>query len=385
MMGHGSSTARRVGRASRPRGARSVTRRLEPVPEHVHAPASRRRYSHQAAWRRACAIGAEPDRHAGRKSDAARQPRARSEAERPRARHGGAARSPSLPRAARALADLTRALAKPSPARASTALGGTGAAKRRRGWAGHWPAGQEANRKRTAERYAEAKQKIGSLTLKVSEGAEITVNGKSVGKSPLPGPVFVSPGAATVIATIGDKTMKKTVALDVGESREVEIVIEGEAAAVGPVAPPSENGSAGASASGSATGDVKPPTGSSFKTIGMIASGAVAVIGLGVGVGFYMKKQSAKDEAEGFKDDSIKQVGAGGCPESGATGACADLADANDRAKSARTISTVGFIGAGVGAAAFVAFVLMPSKKHSAVVHPVLDRHTAGLAAYGSF
>ena len=264
-------------------------------------------------------------------------------------------------------------------------MGGTGAAKRRRGWAGHWPAGQEANRKRTAERYAEAKQKIGSLTLKVSEGAEITVNGKSVGKSPLPGPVFVSPGAATVIATIGDKTMKKTVALDVGESREVEIVIEGEAAAVGPVAPPSENGSAGASASGSATGDVKPPTGSSFKTIGMIASGAVAVIGLGVGVGFYMKKQSAKDEAEGFKDDSIKQVGAGGCPESGATGACADLADANDRAKSARTISTVGFIGAGVGAAAFVAFALMPSKKHSAVVHPVLDRHTAGLAAYGSF
>ena len=385
MMGHGSSTARRVGRASRPRGARSVTRRLEPVPEHVLAPASRRRYSHQAAWRRACAIGAEPDRHAGRKSDAARQPRARSEAERRRARNGGAARSPSLPRAARALPDLTRALAKPSPARASTALGGTGAAKRRRGWAGHWPAGQEANRKRTAERYAEAKQKIGSLTLKVSEGAEITVNGKSVGKSPLPGPVFVSPGAATVIATIGDKTMKKTVALDVGESREVEIVIEGEAAAVGPVAPPSENGSAGASASGSATGDVKPPTGSSFKTIGMIASGAVAVIGLGVGVGFYMKKQSAKDEAEGFKDDSIKQVGAGGCPESGATGACADLADANDRAKSARTISTVGFIGAGVGTAAFVAFALMPSKKHSAVVHPVLDRHTAGLAAYGSF
>ena len=179
--------------------------------------------------------------------------------------------------------------------------------------------------------------------------------------------------------------MKTTVALDVGEPREVEIVIEGEAAAVGPVAPPSENGSAGASASGSATGDVKPPTGSSFKTIGMIASGAVAVIGLGVGVGFYMKKQSAKDEAEGFKDDSIKQVGAGGCPESGATGACADLADANDRAKSARTISTVGFIGAGVGAAAFVAFALMPSKKHSAVVHPVLDRHTAGLAAYGSF
>ena len=249
----------------------------------------------------------------------------------------------------------------------------------------NWPAGQEANRKRTAERYAEAKQKIGSLTLKVSEGAEITVNGKSVGKSPLPGPVFVSPGAATVIATIGDKTMKKTVALDVGESREVEIVIEGEAAAVGPVAPPSENGSAGASASGSATGDVKPPTGSSFKTIGMIASGAVAVIGLGVGVGFYMKKQSAKDEAEGFKADAVNEYGSAGCPKTGKTGACADLADANDRAESSGTFSTIGFIGAGVGAAGFVAFALMPSSKNSTAVHPILNQHMAGLGAFGRF
>ena len=247
----------------------------------------------------------------------------------------------------------------------------------------NWPAGQEANRKRTAERYAEAKQKIGSLTLKVSEGAEITVNGKSVGKSPLPGPVFVSPGAATVIATIGDKTMKKTVALDVGESREVEIVIEGEAAAVGPVAPPSENGSAGASASGSATGDVKPPTGSSFKTIGMIASGAVAVIGLGVGVGFYMKKQSAKDEAESIRNDN--KLGSSDCSSGAKASACADLADANDRAESSRTISTIGFIGAGVGTAAFVTFALMPSKKHTAIIHPVLDQHTAGLGAYGRF
>ncbi|MBI3206614.1 MAG: hypothetical protein HYZ29_34065 [Myxococcales bacterium] len=117
----------------------------------------------------------------------------------------------------------------------------------------------------------------------------------------------------------------------------------------------------------------------------MIASGAVAVIGLGVGVGFYMKKQSAKDEAEGFKADAVKEYGADGCPKTGKTGACADLVDANDRAESAGTISTIGFIGAGVGAAGFVAFMLMPSKKQAAVIHPLLDRHTAGLAAYGSF
>ncbi|MBK7581326.1 MAG: hypothetical protein IPI67_14065 [Myxococcales bacterium] len=58
----------------------------------------------------------------------------------------------------------------------------------------HWPAGQEASRKRTAARFEEAKQKIGTLTLKVSEGADISVNGKPVGKSPLPGPVFIDAG-----------------------------------------------------------------------------------------------------------------------------------------------------------------------------------------------
>ncbi|MBK7581323.1 MAG: hypothetical protein IPI67_14050 [Myxococcales bacterium] len=251
----------------------------------------------------------------------------------------------------------------------------------------NWPAGQEASRKRTAARFEEAKQKIGTLTLKVSEGADISVNGKPVGKSPLPGPVFIDAGAATIEAKIGEKVVKKTVALDVGDAREIELVIEGEAAAVGPVAGPPGNGdgSGGANANGNASGDLKPPGGSSVKTVGMIASGAVALIGLGVGVGFYMKKQSAKDDAEGFAADAVKQFGSGGCPKSGKTGVCADLADANDKAESSGTISTIGFIGAGVGAAGLVAFMLMPSKKQSAVLYPLLDEHTAGLGASGRF
>jgi hypothetical protein len=121
--------------------------------------------------------------------------------------------------------------------------------------------------------------------LKVTEGAEISINGKAVGKSPLPGPVFVEPGAATIEAKIGDKSAKKTIAMDVGEARELEIVIaarrrwgrrRGREAGMA------------ARARGGRRGErdrhVKPPAGSR-STIGMIASGAVAVVGLGVGVG----------------------------------------------------------------------------------------------------
>ncbi|MCL4751105.1 MAG: hypothetical protein KJ015_13125, partial [Myxococcales bacterium] len=187
----------------------------------------------------------------------------------------------------------------------------------------------------------------------------------------------------TIEAKIGEKSAKKTIAMDVGEAREIELTIEGEAAAVGPEVPPGESGSA--SAGGSATADVKPPSGSNVRTIGMIASGAVAVIGLGVGVGFYMAKQSAKDDAEGYKADAVKQFGSGGCPKTGKTGVCADLADANDSVQSKETISTIGFIGAGVGTAAFVAFMLMPGSKQGTAIHPILDQHTAGLGAYGRF
>jgi hypothetical protein len=250
----------------------------------------------------------------------------------------------------------------------------------------NWPAGQEASRKRTAERFAEAKKSVGTLMLKVTEGAEITVNGKSVGRSPLPGPVFIEPGAATIEAKIGEKSAKKTIAMDVGEAREMEIAIAGEAAAVGPEAPPGEPAGASAAGSASVGGDVKPPSGSSVRSIGMIASGAVAVIGLGVGVGFYLAKQSAKDDAEGYKADAVKQVGANGCWNQPSAAPCKDLADANDRAKSAGAISTIGFIGAGVGAAGYVAFMLlMPSSKSATALHPLLDQHTAGLGASGRF
>ncbi|MBE7478796.1 MAG: hypothetical protein HS104_02235 [Polyangiaceae bacterium] len=120
-----------------------------------------------------------------------------------------------------------------------------------------------------------------------------------------------------------------------------------------------------------------------MRTIGMIASGAVAVIGLGVGVGFYMAKQSAKDDAEALRADNT--LGTTGCATGASSSICADLADANDRAQSSRTISTIGFIGAGVGAAAFVAFLLMPSSRSSTAIHPLLDQHTAGLGAFGRF
>ena len=258
----------------------------------------------------------------------------------------------------------------------------------------NWPAGQEANRKRTAERYAEAKQKIGSLTLKVSEGAEITVNGKSVGKSPLPGPVFVSPGAATVIATIGDKTMKKTVALDVGESREVEIVIEGEAAAVGPVAgdPAGANKDPGQPAQGD-NGAVKvDSSGVQPKTMVLIAGAGLTLVAAGLGIYYTLEKSSAQDDADGLRSDLSKKYGSKACVGSSTPAQCSELVDALERRDDAKQISTVAFIASGaLLAATAVTYFAWPSEKRASAsggrlnVFATPQSHGATFGVLGSF
>jgi hypothetical protein len=253
----------------------------------------------------------------------------------------------------------------------------------------HWPAGQSEARARTEQRLTEAKKSVAQLTIKVtSDGAEISVNGNVVGTSPLEGAVFVEAGAINVEVKSGDKSMKKTVALDKGEEREV--VVE--------IAPGSDASAGAAGGAGATSTDAQPPqpkgdTGpvddhpqhkSSLKKIGLITSGAVAAVGLGVGVGFLLAKNSASNKASSL--DSDNHLGTTGCSANPQPAACSDLADANNSAKRDATISTIGFIGAGVGVAGLVAFLLMPdSKPTTATIHPLLGQHTVGLGAYGQF
>lgn len=228
----------------------------------------------------------------------------------------------------------------------------------------NWPAGQEASKRRTQERFAEAKQHVGTLSLKVSEGAEITVNGKAVGKSPLPGPVFIEPGAATIEAKIGDKSARKTVALDVGEARELEIVIEGEAAAVGPEAEPAAGPSrpdpgAGGSVKADSSG-MKP------RTVALIAGAGLTVVAAGVGVFYTLKKSSAQDDANGLRSELSSKFGGQACSGSSAPAQCADLTDALERRDDAAQISTGAFVASGVLlAATAVAYFVWPAGHES--------------------
>src|SRR6185503_10534547 len=52
-------------------------------------------------------------------------------------------------------------------------------------------------------RLAEARQKVGALSIQVSEGgAEVLVDGRSIGRSPLADEVFVDPGSRRIEARL---------------------------------------------------------------------------------------------------------------------------------------------------------------------------------------
>ena len=100
-----------------------------------------------------------------------------------------------------------------------------------------------------------------------------------------------------------------------------------------------------------------------------------------------MAKNSAKDDIDSFRADVRRNLGANGCYSQPNATVCSDLDDADARAKRNATISTVGFIGAGVGVAGLVTFLLLPDQKKSSAtsVYPLLDQHTMGLGASGRF
>ena len=203
----------------------------------------------------------------------------------------------------------------------------------------NWPAGKQDAKARTQARLDEAKSSLGAVrvTCNVS-GAEVLVNGDTIGKTPINVEIFVDPGAVNVQAQKqGYSSEKRTVAVAIGETKGVEITLEVSSTTSGP------NGDSGAQVDSKGM----PP-----KTIALIAGGALTAIAAGVGTVSYFRMKGAEGDGDDLNAEAVRVVGPNGCTSQPNAQVCADLADANDRGKSAKTLATVGFVGAGVFLAA---------------------------------
>jgi|HubBroStandDraft_6_1064221.scaffolds.fasta_scaffold227782_2 hypothetical protein len=95
-----------------------------------------------------------------------------------------------------------------------------------------------ADERATADKgLAEATKKSGLVSISVDvAGADVSLDGVTVGKSPLPAPVFVKPGTHAVFATLQGRSAAASVDVKAGGTASAPLVIGGGAPP--PVAPP---------------------------------------------------------------------------------------------------------------------------------------------------
>ncbi|WP_437335939.1 PEGA domain-containing protein [Sorangium sp. So ce394] len=238
----------------------------------------------------------------------------------------------------------------------------------------HWPLMKAAAKlKTTAEkRLAESRAQAGALVVTAgAPGAEVLVDGKTVGKAPLEGEVFVEPGehrvearllgyapASQMVKVAKGGTAEVTLAMVLAKS-EAQEATPGAKAAEGASTPGAE---AGAPAAGLAPGapaePASPPQPRSW--VPVIALGAASVVGLGVGIGMTVASRNARSDADAQRAAILSR--GPGCVNapSDVASACNAFKDTAGSAEAFGTGALVAYVASGALAAGAVTYALWP-------------------------
>ena len=225
------------------------------------------------------------------------------------------------------------------------------------------PAGQ---RELAQTNLVELTKKIGQLAIDVSPGATVTVDGERVDAGQAD-PIAVTPGQHVVVATLAGKAKDATVTAEPGATVNVSLV---------EAAPPPPPAVAPVPVAPVVAVDPRPRA-------GYLVPGALAVAGLagiGVGVGFALASQGAKEDATRLGQPLV-------CTDRGAAG-CVAYTDARDRASTHATIAWGGYIAGGVLlAGAIGSFVFWPKRTQATGMRvvPVVGPGTAAATLGGTF
>jgi hypothetical protein len=237
----------------------------------------------------------------------------------------------------------------------------------------NFPPSGDAKKKAGAEKlYGEARQKVGALDIVAPPGAEVFVDGKSVGKAPLTDPVYVDPGAHEVEARDGDRSGKASGKVLAAESTKIEVKLEDAGSVTPPVTPPPGGG-----------GGEGPPL---WPGIALAATGGVA---LGVGIGLFAAGGSAQGEADDIAA-AINESNTRCDPPSGPN--ADDCTTGADKQSSANGLMLGGGIAMGIGGAMAVGGVVYliwaatsDDSSETAIVTPWVSPDLTGAAFSTTF
>jgi hypothetical protein len=197
-----------------------------------------------------------------------------------------------------------------------------------------------------------ALKQVEAIQINVSDpGADVLVDNRRIGASPLKFPVFVSPGRHRVVAQLGGALVEEIVSSTAGGDRTVRLVLPTAPARTTTTQVDRTSGAPVTAASASS-----PSPLARWLPVGGLATTAVA-LGIFGGVAV-SSANSAADE----RDAAILRVqrdSVNGCPGGAA---CGDFTDADGRAKTWTALSIGAFVGAGLSAAGATAvYLLLPT------------------------
>ena len=211
-------------------------------------------------------------------------------------------------------------------------------------------------------RFEEARQRVAALSIQVNvDGAEVYVDGRSIGRSPFPDDVFIEPGSRTLeVKLAGFAPSKRGIEAAKGSWQSVALVLRGDPVAteqsplpvvpVVPIVPVEERSRAP-----------------------FYVGGAAAVVGISAGViGVVLSHGSAVRAGEKF-NQLKSSSGAGACLLAANQAPCEALDQAYRDQAMFRTVGIVGFASAGGAAAAVLGYALLsggaPASKGSSALH----------------
>lgn len=245
---------------------------------------------------------------------------------------------------------------------------------------------REAKEQKPDERRAalaglvDAKKSVAEVTIQVDEkGADVLVDSKSRGVSPLPGAVYLTPGSHTVTVQKGGREVSTTLSVEAGDSTSTKLALKpaGEdlASSTGPlVGEAGEDSQADREKSEAPAEDLSEEGAWLWQHPAALVIAGLAVAGVGSGVGFSLSassnfknadKTALLIEAEAKKDGEaptgictrIGDISArrGPARANDYQNACLIYQDNVDRGDAMKTAAIVGF---SIGGAAVIGTVI---------------------------
>ncbi|WP_438042507.1 PEGA domain-containing protein [Sorangium sp. So ce128] len=237
------------------------------------------------------------------------------------------------------------------------------------------PATKVQERQRAEASLQEARAQVAAVTVRVApDGAEVTIDGASVGRAPLADPVFLDPGRHEVGAKLDGY---------VPQTRSVEATAGGTEAVVVDLqrTPAPDTTRAGAEQSGSPAPEV--PWGGG-RTAVLVTGGVATGVGAAAGVLFTVLANKRAGDAETQKT-ALLAGNRNPCTARPAPAACTKQSQAVDEKLLYSNVAFWSFAGAGTVGLGTLLYALVSGPEARVQVTPRVGLNDVGLSVGGAF